>query len=78
MGASIHMFFVFFPIAVIWLRKDGRVVDTVLARPFRPYYAPSGPAKYFIEGPPFLMESIKIGERLTFQPSGEEEGPEGI
>ena len=72
MGASIHMFFVFFPIAVIWMRENGTVVDTVLARPFRPYYAPTAPAKYFLEGPPFLMERIKVGECLIFESFGSE------
>ena len=67
-GTTIHMFFVFFPIAVIWLREDGTVVDTVLARPFRPYYAPTAPAKFFLEGPLFLLDSIKAGERLIFTP----------
>lgn len=69
-GTSIHMFFVFFPIAVIWLREDGTVVDSVIAYPFRPYYASSAPAKYFLEGPPFLVETISIGERLSFVPFG--------
>lgn len=67
-ATTIHMFFVFFPIAVIWLRADGRVVDKVMARPFRPYYAPSAPAKYFLEGPLFLMESVEIGDTLVFTP----------
>ena len=42
---TIHMFFVFFPIAVVWLDSEKRVVDKTLARPFRPYYAPSRPAQ---------------------------------
>ena len=43
---AIHMLFVFFPIAVVWLDRDKRVVDTVLAKPFRPYYAPCSAAQY--------------------------------
>ena len=42
---AIHMFFVFFPIAVVWLDQNKRVVDKALARPFRPYYAPCRPAQ---------------------------------
>jgi len=76
-GASIHMFFVFFPIAVIWMRADGAVVDTVLARPFHLYYAPSAPAKYFLEGAPFLMDSVKRGERLILTPFEHEDGLQG-
>src|SRR4030042_138627 len=36
---AIHMFFVFFAIAVIWLDRDKRVVDKVLARRGAPYAA---------------------------------------
>lgn len=61
---SIHMFFVFFPIAVIWLDAEKRVVDKKLARPFRPYYAPQRPAQYFIEGHPSLLDRVQIGDRL--------------
>ena len=64
---TIHMFFVFFPIAVIWLDRDGRVVDKVLARPFRPYYAPGGPAQYFVEGRPSLLDRVSAGDRLGFE-----------
>lgn len=77
LGASIHMFFVFFPISVIWLRADGSVVDTTVAKPFRPYYAPSAPAKYFLEGPLFMMDSVKIGEQLFFEPFEDGEDPQG-
>ena len=70
--AAIHMFFVFFPIAVVWLDGAGRVVDTQLARPFRPFYAPQAPAKDILEGPPSLMESVQVGDRLRFsEESGE-------
>jgi uncharacterized membrane protein (UPF0127 family) len=63
---TIHMFFVFFPIAVIWLDRDKRVVDKVLARPFRPFYAPAGPAQYFVEGHPSLLDRVSAGEQLEF------------
>jgi len=66
MGVAIHMFFVFFPIAVVWLDAAGRVVDTRLARPFRPYYAPARPARYFIEGEPALLEKVHAGDMLTW------------
>ncbi len=77
LGASIHMFFVFFPIAVIWMRADGCVVDTVLAKPFHPYYAPAAPAKFFLEGPPFLMDNIRKGMYLSFVPFENRKGFEG-
>jgi uncharacterized membrane protein (UPF0127 family) len=64
--AAITMSFVFFPIAVVWLDSGGRVVDTRLALPFRPFYVPSAPAKDILEGPPSLIESVKVGDRLRF------------
>ena len=64
---TIHMFFVFFPIAVIWLDRDERVIDKVLARPFRPYYAPGGPAQYFVEGHPSLLDRVSAGDQLGFE-----------
>jgi uncharacterized membrane protein (UPF0127 family) len=63
---TIHMLFVFFPIAVVWLDSEKRVVDKALARPFRPLYAPKDPAQYFVEGCPSLLELVKIGDRLEF------------
>ncbi len=65
--AAIHMFFVFFSIAVVWLDKSGRVVDARLARPFRPLYIPRAPARDILEGPPALLERVQIGERLVMR-----------
>ena len=64
--ATIHMFFVFFPIAVVWLRGDGRVVDVRLARPFQPLYVPRAPARDVLEGPPTLLGRVGIGDQLRF------------
>jgi uncharacterized protein len=61
---SIHMLFVFFPIGVIWLDNDWRVVDFRLARPFRPYYAASRPARYFVECRPLVLDRVQVGDRL--------------
>ena len=71
LGTSIHMFFVFFSIGVVWLDRDGVVVDSVLARPFRPYYAPRRPAQYFLEGPTSVINWVHIGERLQIEPVDE-------
>lgn len=65
---AIHMFFVFFPIAVLWLDRDGTVVDRRLARPFRPIYVPQAPARDVLEGPPALLERVGVGDRLRFEP----------
>lgn len=64
--AAIHMFFVLFPIAVVWLDQQGRVVDTQLARPFRPLYVPREPARDVLEGPPSLLNRVAVGDQLHF------------
>jgi uncharacterized membrane protein (UPF0127 family) len=64
--AAIHMIGVFFPIAVVWLDRNGQVVDAQLARPFRPLYVPSAPAQNVLEGPPALLRHVHIGDQLRF------------
>ena len=61
---TIHMLFVFFPIAVIWLDSGGRVVDARLARPFRPIYIPSRAARDILEGPPECLQKVRVGDLL--------------
>lgn len=66
MNASIHMLFMAFPIAAVWLDKDRCVVDKALARPWRLAYAPRLPAQYVIEARPGLLERVAVGDHLTF------------
>ncbi|MBN1248556.1 MAG: DUF192 domain-containing protein, partial [Anaerolineae bacterium] len=68
LGSAIHMLFVFFPIGVVWLDGTGVVVDTRVARPFRPFYAPRQAARYFLEGPPALVTWVDVGEVLHIEP----------
>jgi uncharacterized membrane protein (UPF0127 family) len=63
-ATAIHMFFVFFPIAAIWLDDSFCVVDKKLAQPFRPFYAPRAPARYMLEAAPELLDQIAIGDQL--------------
>jgi len=65
--SAIHMFFVFFPIAVIWLDQDDRVVDMRLARPFYPLYVSRSAARSVLEGPPRLLDMVDVGDRLRFE-----------
>ncbi len=74
LDAAIHMLFVFFPIGVVWLDGEGRVVDTRLARPFRPFYAPRTPARDVLEGPPSLLKHVAVGDRLRFRAPQEPAG----
>jgi len=65
--SSIHMFFVSFDLAVIWINSDMQVVDKVLARPWKPAYFSKQPAKYVLEVHPERWEEFQIGDRLEFK-----------
>ncbi len=66
-ATSIHMFFVPFDIAALWLDDNFQVVHKALAKSWRPYYASPKPARYVLEGPPALLDRVSIGERLRFE-----------
>lgn len=66
-ATSIHMFFVPFPIAAIWINSAGKIVDKVKARPWRPYYAPRAPARYTLEAAPELLHDVSIGDDVDFE-----------
>ena len=65
-NSSIHMFFVFFPIAAIWINKKGKVTSAQLAKPWRPYYASPEPASLVIETSPEFLDKISVGDELIF------------
>jgi uncharacterized membrane protein (UPF0127 family) len=66
--AAIHMFFVFFSIGVLWLDREDCVVDKVVARPFRPFYAPCAPAVGVLECHPTVLETVNVGDKIRFVP----------
>ncbi|MEP7356705.1 MAG: DUF192 domain-containing protein [Anaerolineales bacterium] len=66
-SAAIHMFGVAFPIAAVWIDDGGRIVDKVLALPWRPYYAPRAPARYILETRPDFLERVSIGDEVDFE-----------
>ena len=67
--AAIHMLFVGMPLGVVWLDSEWRVVDTVLAQPWRSHYAPRQPAKYVLEGVPGLIMDLAVGSRVIVKQS---------
>lgn len=64
MDASIHMFFMNFDIAVIWLSEELTVVDKTIARRWRPAYAPAQPAKYILETHPSQIDNFSLQDRV--------------
>ncbi len=67
LDTSIHMLFVFMDLAVVWINSEKVVVDTVLARSWRPAYAPRHPAKYILEIHPSRLGEFAIGDHIEFQ-----------
>lgn len=67
-STSIHMFFVFFPIAAVWVNSVGKVTHKQLAKPWRPYYASPEPARYVLETTPDFLDRIDVGDEVEFIP----------
>lgn len=64
---TIHMFFLRYDLGVVWVNAAGIVVDKQHAKPWRPYYAPASPARYFIEANPAILDRVTVGDRLVFR-----------
>jgi len=67
LDSSIHMFFVSFDLAVIWINSDMQVVDKVLAKSWRPAYFSKQPARYVLEIHPERWGDFEIGDTVEFK-----------
>ena len=67
LDSSIHMFFVFFDLTVLWINSDMKVVDKVLARSWRPMYFSREPAKYVVEIHSARWGDFEIGDEVQFK-----------
>lgn len=67
-ATAIHMFFVPFPIAAVWINAAGLVVDKALALPWRPFYGPRAPARYVLETEPAFLDRIGVSDEVDFEP----------
>jgi len=65
--SSIHMFFVSFDLAVIWINSNMQVVDKVLAKSWRPAYFSKRPARYVLEIHPERWGDFEIGDGVEFK-----------
>ncbi len=64
--SGIHMFFVFYPLDIIWLNKDKIVVDIHKnVKPFTPLLKPKKKAKYILELPAG-NNTVNIKDKLNF------------
>jgi len=66
-ATAIHMFFVPFAIATVWIDSSGRVVDKIKALPWRPFYAPRLPARYVLETAPEFLDKVVVGDEWVFE-----------
>ncbi|MBW2990345.1 DUF192 domain-containing protein [Candidatus Woesearchaeota archaeon] len=64
--ADLHMLFVFFPIDVLFLDKNKKVVD--IKKDFKPfsYYAPRVKAEFVVEVPVGRIKNTKLGDGIVF------------
>jgi len=65
--SSIHMLFMKFDIAVVWIDHEFRVVDVRIAKRWRLAYIPITPAKYTLEAHPDQLKNFQIGDVLSFE-----------
>ena len=64
---SIHMLFVWTDLAVFWVNSSFAVVDKILAKSWRPFYASKEPSRYVIELHPSRLEDFQIGDTVEFK-----------
>lgn len=67
LDSSIHMLFVPFDLAVIWINSARQVVDKVLAKSWRPAYFSKQPARYVLEIHPDRWGDFEIGDGVEFK-----------
>lgn len=64
---TIDMYFVFFPIDVLWLDSNYKVVD--IRKKVKPFTGPTKPkkeAKFVVELPEGMAENVKLGDKIRF------------
>ncbi len=64
---SIHMLGMRFSIAAAWLNLDGRIVHSVLARKWHPYYGTSHPSWYILELHPSRLSLLPTGAWIRWE-----------
>lgn len=65
-NSSIHMFFMNFDIAAVWVNSQHVVTHVTIAKKGRPYYASDLPARYIIEIHPSRSRDFQKGDQLAF------------
>jgi uncharacterized membrane protein (UPF0127 family) len=66
LNTSIHMLFMKFDIATIWINSEKIVVDVQLAKKWHLSYFPKSPAQYVLETHIDHLQDFHIGDQLSF------------
>lgn len=66
-NTAIHMLFMRFDIAVVWINSQYRVVDVQQAKRWRLSYLPKMPACFTLETRPEYASEFQIGDQLHFK-----------
>ena len=62
---SLHMWFVFTNLSVLYLDKSKRIVEIAELKPFT-FYTPKNKAKYVIELQKNSLKKFEVGQKLEF------------
>jgi uncharacterized membrane protein (UPF0127 family) len=66
LDSSIHMLFVRFELAVIWIDSTMKVVDKIIAKPWRPAYFSKQPATFVLELHPDRWDDFNLDDTVEF------------
>lgn len=67
LNAAIHMLFMRFDIATIWISPENIVIDKVLAKKWHLSYQPKAQALYVLETHPDNFVNFSIGDQISFK-----------
>lgn len=65
--SSIHMLFMAFDLAVIWLNDQYQVVDKKYCRRWKLAYIPAAPARFVLETHVDRLNDFQIGDEIIIQ-----------
>ena len=65
-NTAIHMMFVNYDITVLWLDKNKKIVDKIIAKRWITIHKPVMPAQYVVELHKSRFDDYAVGEQLIF------------
>ncbi|MFW6285823.1 MAG: DUF192 domain-containing protein [Nanoarchaeota archaeon] len=66
-SSSVTMLFVFYPLEILFVNGNYKVVDKIILKPFKFSYIPKQHCKYIIESKPNTFNNIKIGDKIDIK-----------